>query len=46
MYENGWFEGEIAYFNSAIQKYRVVYEDETDDYIDEDDIDDIELLLI
>ena len=46
LYDNGWFVGRICWFNNQMGKLRVVYDDDTDDYIDPDDIDGVELILI
>ena len=46
LYENGWFIGKIQYFNSRLDEFKVVFEDDTIDYISKKDIDDVELLLI
>ena len=46
LYQNGWFTGVIEYYNTNINKYRVVYSDESDDYIEIEDIDGIEIILI
>ena len=42
-YHNGWFTGCVAwYYNSTMEK--VAYEDGTDDYFEEDDIDGVEII--
>ena len=46
LYENGWFIGKIQYFNSRLDEFKVVFEDDTIDYISKKDIDDVELFLI
>jgi len=38
LYEHGWCEGEIIYFNKALQEYKVSFVDGDDDFIPEDDI--------
>ena len=45
-YENGWFVGEINYFNKSLEEYRVSYEDETEDYISLEDVDGVEVQLL
>ena len=44
-YENGWFEGDIEYYNENICKYHVSPNDGSDVYIGEDDIDMIEVIV-
>ena len=46
LYENGWFECTITYFNKCFEEYRVVYQDESGDYISPNDIDGVEVQLI
>ena len=46
LYENGWFIGKIQYFNRRLDDFKVVFEDDTIDYISKKDIDDVELFLI
>ena len=46
VYGNGVFTGNIRYFNTALKEYNVLYEDGTDDYFVEEDIDGVELILI
>lgn len=46
LYGNGRFIGTITWFNSKIQKLCVVFEDDTDDYISNEDIDGVEISLI
>ena len=43
--ENGWFQEEITWYNSQLKKYRALFTDETDDYISEDDIDGVIIIL-
>ena len=38
LYEHGWCEGEIIYFNKALQEYKVSFVDGDYDFIPEDDI--------
>ena len=45
-YNNGWFVGEIEYFNNIANKYRVSYKDDTEDYIGIEEIDGIEVILM
>ena len=46
LYQNGWFTGVIEYYDTNINQYRVVYSDESEDYIGIEDIDGIEIILI
>ena len=42
-----WFIGKIKYFNRKLNEFKVVFEDDTIDYISkEEDIDNIELILL
>ena len=43
-YHNGWFTGCVTWYNSTMKKKRVAYEDGTDDYFAEDDIDGVEII--
>ena len=36
--ENGWHTGNINYYNDNTQKYHVIYDDDTEDYIGENEI--------
>ena len=46
VYENGVFVGSISYFNTQLQEYLVKFDDGSEDYICEDDIDGVELILM
>ena len=46
IYDNGWFTGNITWYNKKMQKLRVLYEDETDDYLSLDEIDGVEIYLL
>ena len=46
LYENEWFIGDIMYFNTAIEEYKVVYSDRTSDYIRKDDFDGVQIILL
>ena len=46
LYENGWFVGEINYFNKLLEEYHVSYEGKTEDYISLEDVDDVEVQLL
>ena len=46
LYENGWFIGDIMYFNTALKEYKVVYPDGTSDYIRKDDFDGVQIILL
>lgn len=43
--EGGWFDGRVTWYNTSMGKLRVVFEDESDDYIAPDDIDGIDVIL-
>ena len=36
---NGWFIGDIEYFNNTFEEYKVLYPDEASDYIRKHDFD-------
>ena len=38
-YEDGWHTGVMEYYNESLDKYHVKFEDGSEDYIGEDDID-------
>ena len=44
-YENGWFIGDIMYFNTQLSEFKVDFLDGTSDYIQLEDIDGIEIIL-
>ena len=44
LYENGWFHGDM-YYNNKLKEYKVTYEDGSTDYVHEEDIDGIEVIL-
>ena len=44
--DNGWYKGEIMYFNSRIGKYKVVFTDGDEDFIGIEEIDNIEIVLL
>ena len=46
LYENGWFDGKIKYFNEKICRYFVLYKDKSSDLIDISDFDGIEMILM
>ena len=46
LFENGWHTGEIKYYNDHFQKYYVKFDDKSEDYIGEDDIDMVEVCVI
>ena len=45
LYENGWFEGDIEYYDKNICKYHISFHDVSEDYIGEDHIDMIEVVF-
>ena len=47
LYENGWLEGKILYFNTQIREYNILFTDGTPDYVVADeDFDGIDLILL
>ena len=46
LYENGWQTGKINHYNDNIEKYHVLYDDGTEDYIGEDEIDMVEICVV
>ena len=46
LYENGWFTGKIQYFNEKMGRYRVLYDDNSEDYIGIEEIEGVELVLL
>ena len=46
LYENGWFTGKIQYFNEKMGRYRVLYDDNSEDYIGVEEIEGVELVLL
>ena len=46
LYENGWFVGEIQYFNRSSEEYCVTFQDGSSDYVTNDDIDGTDLILL
>ena len=46
LYENGWFIGEIVYFNEKFAKYKVQFLDNTDYFIGCDEFGDVEIILL
>ena len=45
LYENGWFTGDVVYYNERLGEYKVDYDDSTSDYISLNDIDGVEVIL-
>ena len=45
LYENGVFNGVIKYFNKVLHEYNVVFEDDSEDYLDEEDINGVDVIL-
>ena len=43
-YHNGKFTGYVTWYNSTMKKMRVPYEDGTDEYFAEDDIDGVKII--
>ena len=46
IYSNGWFNGKVTWFNQKMNRLRVEYSDDTDDYISIDEIDGVEIALM
>ena len=45
LYENGWFTGTIQYFNEKMGRYRVLYDDDSEDYIGIEEIKGVKIVL-
>ena len=45
LYDNGWHQGTIQCYNSKIDQYQVLLFDGTNDFIELDDTDGIEVIL-
>ena len=45
LYENGWFHDDIMYYNNKLKEYKGTCEDGSTDYVHEEDIDGIEVIL-
>ena len=41
-----WDTGYIKYFNKNLEEYKVIYPDETPDYITKDDFDSVQIILL
>ena len=46
LYENGWFTEKIQYFNEKIGRYRVLCDDDSEDYIGIKEIEAVEIVLL
>ena len=46
LYENGWCTGTIQYFNEKMGRYRVLYDDDSEDYIGIKEIEGVEIVLL
>ena len=46
LYANGWFVGNILYFNTALNEYKVEFSDGTSDYIESSDVDNVEVMIL
>lgn len=46
LYNNGWFDGRITYYNKKLTEYVILYEDNTSDYVKLADFDGVELMFI
>ena len=45
-YETGWHVGRIEYFNRSLEEFHVLFDDGSEDYIKETDIDGVEIILV
>ena len=45
-YNNGWFVGMVAYYNSKLKEYKVEFEDGSLDYVPEGDVGNIDIIVI
>ena len=45
-YEKGWYNGKIEYFNTKLKEYFVLFDDGSSDYIEKDDIDGVDIILL
>ena len=46
LYDSGWFLGEICYYNTHLNEYKVTFEDGSCDYIKPTDVDGIEVKIL
>ena len=46
IYKNGVFNGVIKYFNKVLNEYNVVFEDGSEDYLREEDINGVDVILM
>ena len=46
LYENGWFPGTIQCFNEKMGKYRVLFNDDSEDFIGIKEIEGVEIVLL
>ena len=46
LYDSGWFEGEIRYFNKKMGKYMVRFTDGDEDFVGLEEIDGVEIILL
>ena len=46
LYNNGWFTGDILYFNTSLNEYKVQFDDGSMDYIEPSDIDNVEIMIV
>ena len=46
LYENGWFTGTIQYFNEKMGRCRVLYNDDSEDYIGIRETEGVEIVLL
>ena len=43
---NGWFTGDILYFNVKLEEFKVKFKDGTFDYLKKEDFDGIEVIIV
>ena len=46
LYESGWSEGEIMYYNNELGEYHIFFNDGTSDFVKAEDTDGVELVLL
>ena len=44
--EGGWFIGTVSWYNSQLGKLRIVFDNVSDDYIQPDEIDGVDVILL
>ena len=46
LYESGWFTKTIQYFSEKTGRYRVLYDDDSEDYMGIEEIEGVEIVLL